>query len=153
MLFTRLYRESHGARDRAFPPSKKKCDVVKKSAAALKKVRMSSQSLDPVPSRAWVYVLELQDGRFYIGCSKDLCRRMEEHWLSKAARYTRVYPPIRVYAVHRCEGSGADVLALERRVTLDTMRYCIETHGAGAWERVRGSVWTSIDMPQPPREL
>jgi predicted GIY-YIG superfamily endonuclease len=106
-----------------------------------------------VPSRAWVYVLELQDGRFYVGCSKDLCRRMEEHWLSKAARYTRVYPPVRVYAVHRCEGSGADVLALERRVTLDTMRYCIETHGAGAWERVRGSVWTSIDMPQPPREL
>eukprot|EP01043_Picozoa_sp_COSAG02_P129748 COSAG02_NODE_67356_length_253_cov_0.668831_1_plen_36_part_01 len=36
---------------------------------------MSSQSLDPVPSRAWVYVLELQGGRFYVGCSKDLCRR------------------------------------------------------------------------------
>jgi predicted GIY-YIG superfamily endonuclease len=114
---------------------------------------MSSQSLDPVPSRAWIYVLELQDGRFYVGCSKDLCRRMEEHWLSKAARYTRAFPPVRVHAVHRCEGSGADVLALERRVTLDTMRECITQFGPGAWERVRGSVWTSVDMPQPPREL
>ena len=114
---------------------------------------MSSQSLDPVPSRAWIYVLELQDGRFYVGCSKDLCRRMEEHWLAKAARYTRSHPPIRVYAVHRCEGSGADVLALERRITLETMKECITRYGNDAWERVRGSVWTATVMASPPREL
>ena len=114
---------------------------------------MSSQSLDPITARAWCYVLELDNQHFYCGVSKDLCRRLEEHWTQRAAQYTRIHKPVRVHAIHRCEGSGADVLALERRVTLDLMVESIRHHGPDGWNRVRGGPWCAPTMPQPPREL
>ena len=114
---------------------------------------MSSQSLDPLLSRAWIYVLELENDGLYVGVTKDLCRRLEEHWTQRAAQYTRTHKPIRVHALHRCEGSGADVLALERRVTLDLMADAVTRHGPDGWNRVRGGPWCSPTMQQPPREL
>ena len=114
---------------------------------------MSSQSLDPMQMRAWCYVLELENDGFYVGVTKDLCRRLEEHWTQRAAQYTRTHKPVRVHALHRCEGSGADVLTLERRVTLDLMAESVARHGADGWNRVRGGPWCSPAMQQPPREL
>ena len=114
---------------------------------------MSSQSLDPLTTRAWCYVLELDNQHFYVGVSKDLCRRLEEHWCARAAQYTRIHKPVRVHAIHRCEGSGADVLALERQVTLQLMAECYNRHGNDGWNRVRGGPWCSPTMQQPPREL
>ena len=37
-------------------------------------------SLDPSVIRAWVYVLRLTGDRYYVGVSKELNRRLEEHW-------------------------------------------------------------------------
>ncbi len=47
----------------------------------------------------WVlYLLECEGGRYYTGIATDLCRRFEEHCAGVGARFTRMYPPLRVLA-------------------------------------------------------
>ena len=114
---------------------------------------MSAQSLDPIPSRVWVYVIECQHDTWYVGTSKDLNRRLEEHWTQSASRWTKLHQPVRVAAIHRCEGSGTDVLALEKLVTLDVMRATIERLGPDGWRSVRGGPYCAVDLRDRPREL
>ncbi|MBL8515311.1 MAG: GIY-YIG nuclease family protein [Betaproteobacteria bacterium] len=59
-------------------------------------------SRDKAPSRetGWVlYLIECEGGRFYTGITNDLERRFEEHCAGVGARYTRMYPPVRVVAI------------------------------------------------------
>lgn len=47
----------------------------------------------------WVlYLLECEGGRLYTGIATDLLRRFEEHCSGTGARFTRMYPPVRVVA-------------------------------------------------------
>ena len=106
-------------------------------------------SLDPSVIRAWVYVLRLAGDRYYVGVSKELNRRLEEHWSGAGSRWTKEYPPVDVETLHRCEGSGADVTALEKKVTLELMRRCITPDDPEGWRRVRGGPYTKLDMCKP----
>ncbi len=49
----------------------------------------------------WVYFLECRGGSIYIGISNDVEARFEKHAAGRGARYTRMYPPIRVLARQR----------------------------------------------------
>lgn len=43
-----------------------------------------------------LYVLELQNGKYYVGITKNVQSRFEEHCNGTGADYTRVYKPIRI---------------------------------------------------------
>ena len=43
-----------------------------------------------------VYVLKLQDGKFYIGISKDFKKRVKQHKDGKGAEFTKLYKPLSV---------------------------------------------------------
>lgn len=47
-------------------------------------------------STSWLYVLRLKDDHYYVGTTKDLSSRFEDHWSGKAAAWTKKYPPIEV---------------------------------------------------------
>jgi|EP01043_Picozoa_sp_COSAG02_P034193 predicted GIY-YIG superfamily endonuclease len=122
---------------------------------------MSSQTLGQLECRSYVYVIECQscDGTehdyWYAGVSSPahLGTRLDQHWCQRAARWTRTHRPVRVAAVHRAGPTGEDALALERQVTLDVMRECVQRHGEHGWMRVRGGPWCSENMSEPPPEL
>jgi predicted GIY-YIG superfamily endonuclease len=48
------------------------------------------------PGTAVVYILRLQSGAFYVGCSEDARRRFADHAEAKACRTTTLDPPLAV---------------------------------------------------------
>ena len=124
---------------------------------------MSSQTLGQLLCRSYVYVLECKScdetehahDYWYIGVASPahLGTRLDQHWCARAARFTRTHAPVRVAAVHRAPAEGDAVLALERQVTLDVMRECIERHGPDGWQRVRGGPWCSENLTAKPPGL
>ncbi|MFZ5882559.1 MAG: GIY-YIG nuclease family protein [Chloroflexota bacterium] len=43
---------------------------------------------------AWMYILKCADGSYYVGSTKNLERRMEQHQSGKGARYTSRRLPV-----------------------------------------------------------
>jgi predicted GIY-YIG superfamily endonuclease len=86
--------------------------------------------------REGVYVLRLAGGKYYVGSSMDIDKRIESHRSGAGAAFTRanaveeeVEPATRV----------SDVESWERAETLHRMR----THGVDA---VRGWMWTTVRL-------
>ena len=48
------------------------------------------------PGLAWAYLLECNDGSFYVGSTTDLERRVRQHQLGQGAAYTRARRPVRL---------------------------------------------------------
>lgn len=67
-----------------------------------------------------VYILELEQGRVYVGSSRDVRRRVEQHVSGKGSAYTRVYKPTGVL-LPRLGNVGGDGDAAERDETLRYM--------------------------------
>eukprot|EP01043_Picozoa_sp_COSAG02_P048221 COSAG02_NODE_4716_length_5060_cov_2.509978_8_plen_123_part_00 len=122
---------------------------------------MSAQTLGQLDCRSYVYVLECanpsgeEHDHWYVGVASPghLSTRLDQHWVAKAARYTRTHRPVRVAAIHRGPASGDAVVRLERETTLQIMRECIERHGEDGWKRVRGGPWCSVDLDKKPPGL
>ena len=68
---------------------------------------------------------------------------------SRGSQFTRQHAPTAVYAVHRCEGSGADATAVEKQVTLDLMRKMMDLHGREGYKRVRGGPFCGANAGMP----
>ena len=78
-----------------------------------------------------VYTLELEGGKYYVGYSDDVPRRIAEHWMSRGSYWTRMHPPIRVLEV--IPGNKE----LENATTIALMcKY--------GWRHVRGGLWCSV---------
>lgn len=90
--------------------------------------------------KCYVYVLKLENECVYVGFTENLTERLNAHFTSKGAAWTRLHRPVEVMQV--LEGDKD----LERDRTLHMMR----VHG---WEKVRGATWCKVDMKQPPSEL
>lgn len=88
----------------------------------------------------YVYVLRLEGGRFYVGYSQDVSRRLRQHFTGNGAAWTKLHRPVEVVEV--AAGGKAD----ERDKTLEIMR----KHG---WMVTRGHAWTARTLRAPPREL
>lgn len=43
-----------------------------------------------------IYVLELENGKYYVGRTKNLEKRYKDHTLGKGCSYTKKYPPIKI---------------------------------------------------------
>jgi predicted GIY-YIG superfamily endonuclease len=91
------------------------------------------------PPKTSVYVLELEDGRVYVGSSKDVPRRLAQHKSGSGSAYTKVYKPTGVLLprLGNVEGDGD---AAERD---ETLRYMMQR----GIPFVRGWKFTRVDMP------
>ena len=87
-----------------------------------------------------VYTLELEGGRFYVGYTDDVPRRIAEHFLGRGSHWTRTHPPVKVLEVvpGNKELENATTIALMCR------------HG---WRNVRGGMWCSVEMRSMPVPL
>jgi hypothetical protein len=73
-----------------------------------------------------VYVLELEDGFYYVGFTQDLVKRYGQHWGEKGALWTKKHKPLRIADVYYEVPEF-----VEHRIT----RLYIERYGM---EKVRG---------------
>jgi len=80
-----------------------------------------------------IYILELQQRKWYVGRSDCVEKRFQEHLCGAGAAWTRLYPPIRVFKT--LEGGPFD----EDKVTKELM----SEHGIDA---VRGGTYVSIEL-------
>lgn len=79
-----------------------------------------------------LYVLELEDGCYYVGIALDVHRRFGEHLSGFGANFTRAHKPIRIVETFCCDTYDRDVAAtLENKKTLE---YAIRYGG----DRVKG---------------
>jgi putative endonuclease len=80
----------------------------------------------------WLYLIECQGGSLYTGITTDVAAR----YAGKGARYTRMYPPVRLLAVQpyptRSEASKAEH-AMKRRTAAEKRSWALvmETSLAG----------------------
>ena len=78
-----------------------------------------------------VYVLELQGGKYYVGQTENLEKRLDQHAEACGSVWTKKYPPIEVYAPH--------VSYQERFWELSETLEAMEEFGI---DNVRGSMFT-----------
>ena len=87
-----------------------------------------------------VYALKLAGGKYYIGKSDNLDKRLESHFAGSGAAWTREHPPIKVVEtrenVSRFE---------EDKMTKEYM----EKYGI---DNVRGGAYTQVELPDESRE-
>ena len=82
----------------------------------------------PVVKISMVYVLELEDNKFYIGFSKDVNHRLYQHFSGNGSIWTKLHKPV---GLVECVIGDLDV---EKSKTLEYMaKY--------GYENVRGSSW------------
>lgn len=103
---------------------------------------MSYAVANHASSHGVVYILELEQNKYYVGHTKepDLKRILDHGNTKQSAQWTKVYKPIRV--IKTVEGSTCD----EDRITLHAM----EVYG---WQNVRGGKWCRLELANPPREF
>lgn len=88
-----------------------------------------------------IYVLLLQEGKFYVGYSeRPVGERFLEHFNYNGSKWTTRYRPIEVLKVK--EGGPKE----ENELTLEMM----EKHG---WWNVRGGSWCKVEMESCPPAL
>ena len=90
-------------------------------------------------TRSYIYVLELEDERYYIGRTSNIVQRMNEHFRGDGALYTKKHKPIKIKEII-IEKSKHD----ERDKTLE----CMEKYG---WDKVRGYVWCKESLSKKPK--
>lgn len=83
----------------------------------------------------WLYVLELKEGRYYVGQSSKPDMRLKEHGDGKGSAWTQLYPVLREL-IRQPTGTNDWKIAeaYENQWTLELM----QLHG---WENVRGGFW------------
>lgn len=85
-----------------------------------------------------LYVLELVNGKFYVGQAKDSNRRIKKHFSGTGSQWTRLHPPVR--EVRRVDLGEVDYRAgelAENEAVLALMRI----HG---YQNVRGGFFTNL---------
>ena len=49
----------------------------------------------------WLYVIRLKDDHYYVGTTKNLSSRLDDHWAGSGSAWTKKYPPIEVISLIR----------------------------------------------------
>jgi predicted GIY-YIG superfamily endonuclease len=82
-----------------------------------------------------LYVLQCESGKYYVGKTADVMRRVEEHKSGKGSAWTKKYTPVRLM---ECRAITSD--HDENNVTKDLMKkYGIEN--------VRGGIYAQVVLP------
>jgi predicted GIY-YIG superfamily endonuclease len=88
-------------------------------------------------TKKYIYVLKLVEDRYYVGRTSNFLKRMEEHFTTGGAIYTKKYKPLKIIEVVE-ELTNED----ERLKTLEVME-------KSGWEKVRGACWCSLKIKKP----
>ncbi len=87
----------------------------------------------------YTYVLQLEDGKWYVGKTNDPISRLIEHVTESGSAWTRRYPPVQVHEV-KPDAARFD----EDNTTLEYM----EKHGI---DNVRGGCYVQVVLPAEQR--
>src|SRR2546425_6524682 len=85
-------------------------------------------------SQYFVYILECSDGKLYTGFTSDPERRLRQHQMGRASKYTRSRLPVRLVFLERCQSKSASLRreAEVKRVTrgeeIEMRRGCLVGH-------------------------
>lgn len=90
---------------------------------------------------SWVvYVLYLEDEKWYVGLTHDVERRFEEHCNGRGAEWTRIHKPIEiVFRWHTPTNKRAEGEDIENKTTIEMMKVF-------GRENVRGGYYVAIDQ-------
>lgn len=90
------------------------------------------------PADIYLYVLELEGGRFYVGLTTDIERRFAQHSSAEGAEWTKHHRPVRIiHCVNTGTRDGCQAERMEDEVTITLMM----THGI---ENVRGGHYSQL---------
>lgn len=88
----------------------------------------------------YVYVWELEEGKYYVGWSEHLSRRLDEHTTHEGAVWTKRYTPIGIVEILRGDKQ------VERSKTLEYI-------AKKGFANVRGSLWCNLEYKFIPNEV
>ena len=89
-----------------------------------------------------VYVLELEDGRFYVGRTQRTFQRFEQHVTGRGARWTRLHPVKDLHAFHPNMNEDD-----EDRITLRDDAHPRHRQGrGGSWARLTLSAKDRLEI-------
>ena len=75
-------------------------------------------------TKNYVYVLELEDNRYYVGRTSNFIQRMNEHFTSNGSIYTKKYKPIKIIEI------------VEEKTPFDERDKTIEYMKKYSWEKL-----------------
>ena len=96
-----------------------------------------SQSIydtDDINKKTFIYKLDLEDGKIYIGKTGNLQKRMKQHFSGDGARVTKKFKPIKCEVLDSCPGFLASEIE-----QLYTNKYIVEY----GYNNVRGGKYTN----------
>ena len=74
--------------------------------------------------KAWVYILECQDGSYYTGWTWNVQKRFAAHCAGRGAKYTRSHPPLRIAYVKVFEDKST---ALKQEAAIKNLTHAQKT--------------------------
>ncbi len=83
----------------------------------------------------YLYVLKLQQGKWYVGKSANVERRFQQHMEGKGARWTQLHPPIELLYKRKL---------LDENDEDETTEFYMKKFGV---ENVRGGKYCQVEMP------
>ena len=95
-------------------------------------------SLTPLVISPCVYVLELQDGHYYVGITYSLNLRMAQHWSGVGAKWTRLHKPIAIREI---------VYPATEEDENNKTQELMEKYG---YDKVRGGKWSNPSVKYGP---
>ena len=114
-------------------------------ALSMGKINTAPQRIPGIPAgKEGVYILELAQGRVYVGHSSDMRRRMQQHMAGQGSAFTKAFPPTGVILPRLgCVTGSAE--AAERD---ETLRYMF----LRGIQLVRGWRYVRVEMPEQEME-
>jgi predicted GIY-YIG superfamily endonuclease len=82
-----------------------------------------------------LYVLQLESGKYYVGKTTDIKRRIEEHHKGKGSEWTKLYKPVKVLETRKIKDEHD-----ENNTTKDLMK----KYGV---DNVRGGSYSQVNLP------
>lgn len=82
-----------------------------------------------------LYVLQLENGKYYVGKTTDIKRRVEEHNKGKGSEWTKIHKPVKVLETRKVKDEHD-----ENNTTKDLMK----KYGM---ENVRGGSYSQVSLP------